>query len=137
MAFTRCRKTLSVAKLGVAALLLWGCETSQEIEVGVLWNDDIHFSNENSRYLAIVEGEFDLETGFDVTLAEFISVTPGTNAIQKWSLGSGGSSNYTAFVFIDENGNEQYDDGHDIVSGYKYNCAEENECLSISVSSFY
>lgn len=137
MTFIRYRKVLAIAKLGFAVLLLWGCEASQEIEVGVLWHDDAHFSNANTRYLAIVEGEFDLETGFDATLAELSSVTPGTNAIQKWSLGSRGTGNYTAFVFIDENGNGQYDDGHDIVSGYKYNCAAKNECLNISVSSFY
>jgi hypothetical protein len=137
MAFKIEQKLLLSLVAGCMMTLFLGCERTQELEVGVLWNDDSHFSNNNSRYLALVEGEFDLETGFETSLVELTPVTPGTNATHKWSLGSSSSQNYTAFVFIDINESASYDEGLDIVSGYKYNCVSEGECLSISVSSFY
>jgi len=118
-------------------VILIGCETSQLIEVGVLWNDDSHFSNSNATFLAIAEGEFDQETGFDTILIELTSVSPGENEVHKYSFSTTSSNNYTAFIFVDENHNGTYDEGYDIISGYKYNCAAAGECLSISVSSFY
>jgi|GEM_PF-334984 len=137
MAFRMMHNLVLSMVLGYMMIIVLGCESTQEIEVGVLWNDDSHFNNDNPRYLAITEGEFDLETGFDTGLIELTSVTPGTNARHKWSLSSRSSQNYTAFVFIDINESGSYEEGLDIVSGYKYNGFNEGECLSISVSSFY
>ncbi len=120
-----------------ALIALLGCEMDQNINVGITWLDDNHFDSDSSRYLGIVEGEFDLNTGFETTLIELAKIIPGDDATHSFSLATHSSSNYTAFVFIDMNNNDNYDEGYDLISGYKYNRGEPGECLNISVSAYY
>ena len=117
--------------------LFFSCSQHQMIEVGVLWQDDTHYASSAPAYLALAEGSFDLETGFDTELAEWITVKPLDNAVHPFSLPASSGCNYTAFVFRDVNENGIYDEGHDVVSGYKYNYGEPHECLAMSVTAFY
>ncbi len=127
----------AIILLLLVLLILSSCESTQEIKVGLLWRDDTHFNNTGKRYLGMVEGEYDLGTGFDGSVLEIMSVNPGENKTHLFSFSSNSSSHYTAFIFIDVDSSETYDDGYDIISGYKYNYGEPGERLNISVSAFY
>ena len=117
--------------------LLLACEKTQEIQVGLLWKDDAFFSHSGSRYLGLLEGEYDLTTGFDMPVLDSTPVLTGINKSYLFSISASGSRNYTAFIFIDLDSSKTYDEGYDIISGYKYNYGEPGACLNISLSSFY
>lgn len=118
-------------------LSLISCESSQEIQVGILWKDDPHFDESGQRYLAILKGECDFETGFAGHVLDFQTVGLAANETYYFSCSSNGTENYTAFVFADMNSDSSYNEGYDVVTGYKYNSGEPGDPLTISVSSFY
>ena len=121
----------------LGSFLMFSCESTLDIEVGVLWQDDSRFVNSHDRYLALLEGKFDSQTGFDSEVKDQVLVLPANQETHRFSFDAGGSNNYTAFIYIDENANGSYDEGYDVVSGYKYNCVDKDARLRISVSSFY
>jgi len=136
--YTDQNRVKRVLVLGMLLIIaIYGCETALDMHVGISWLDDDHFSSGSARYLGVVEGEFDLDSGFETTLIELAKIIPGDDTVHTFALPSNSSTNYTAFVFIDMNNNANYDEGYDVISGYKYNCVQPGECLNISVSAFY
>jgi len=118
-------------------LLLLSCESLLNIEVGILWRDDTTFSQSGSTHLCILKGKWDSETGFDDDVLETSDVVAGTNDLYKFSLSTSQADHFTAFIFVDNNGNGKYDEGYDGVLGYKYNYGESGGNLEISLSAYY
>jgi len=123
--------------IGSIALLLLSCESLLDIEVGILWRDDTTISQAGSTYLCVLKGKWDFETGFDDDILDTVEVVPGTNGIHKFSINSGESDHFTAFIYMDNNHNGSYDEGYDDVLGYKYNYGESGRDLEISLSAYY
>ncbi len=117
--------------------MIFSCELNQDIQVGVLWKDDVQYAASGARYLGLIKGIYDFDTGFTGELLDTAAVTPGINSTYVFSVSTGGAENYTAFVFIDLDSDGIFDDGDDTVSGYKYNYGEPGEALNISVSAYY
>lgn len=118
-------------------LLLSSCESFVDIAVGVLWQDDQHFSHSSKAYIGILAGKWDPDTGFEGDLLEAEEVTVGTNTDHSFAISADKSSHYTAFIFYDENDNAQYDEGYDPIAGYKYNWGKSGGEVDISLSAYY
>lgn len=121
----------------VCMLFLVSCESTQEIQVGILWQDDPHFDDTGIRYLAVLKGECDFDTGFEGYVLDSQPVRLAENTTYYFSCVSSGAGNYTAYIFVDTNADSSYSEGYDVITGYKYNYGEPGEPLTISLSSFY
>ncbi|MBT3825915.1 MAG: hypothetical protein HOF96_13165 [Candidatus Marinimicrobia bacterium] len=121
----------------LAIMMLCSCEPEVNIEVGVLWEDDQYFNDSGSACIGILGGKWDSDTGFDGTILDTTSVRLGVNGNYKFSIIASESDNYTAFIYFEHSGNEIYDEGYDIVMGYKYNKAEPGKTVEISLSAYY
>ena len=102
-----------------------------------MWKEDTSFIAAEYRYLALIKGKCDFDTGFTNTLLDTSHVIPGIDATYHFSIPSSKAADYTAFIFVDINPDGLYEDGYDTVSGYKSNRGEIGDVLYISVSAFY
>jgi len=123
----------SILLLGV----LLSCEPQVVVEVGLIWRDDAHFHRDLKAYVALLDGEWDTQTGFDGDLRASEEVVPGRNTTIQFEITDRGASSCTAFLFFDENEDLQYDEGYDTVVGYKYNSCPSGEVLRICLSGHY
>jgi len=130
-------KTLNLTLTILAALILSNCENPRYIEAGVNWTDDSYFSAEGDWYLAISDGCYSNCDGATLEVLDQLPITVNKNVTQKFVIGSGSEGNLTAFVYLDSNGNGVYDDGHDTLTGYKFNYAVNNETTLIAVSAYF
>ena len=127
---------IALALVSVVSILI-SCDTQLDIEVGILWRDDPFFNQTGSTYLGILKGQWDTNTGFDKSMLDTAEVVPGANRFYKFSIDVINSDHFTAFIFMDNNDNQSYDDGYDSVLGYKYNYGESGGELEISLSAYY
>lgn len=130
-------KTLTHLILIVISLCLINCESPIYIEAGVLWSDDAQFSEDGDWYLALSEGCYSNCEGATLDVIDQAPLEPNKVATNRFVLGSGSKGNVTAFVFLDTNENGIYDDGYDILTGYKYNFADTGESTAIAVSAYF
>lgn len=130
-------KNLSIIFIILVALVLTNCENPRFIEAGVHWTDDANFSVEGDWYLAVSEGCYSSCEGATVEVLDQYPISANKNGTQKFMLGSGAEGNLTAFVYYDSNGNGSYDDGYDVLTGYKYNYATAGKTTFIAVSAYY
>ena len=130
-------KTLSTITILATLITLMNCEMPRNIEAGVLWSDDTYFAAEGDWYLAISEGSYSNEVGAVVDVVDQMPITFGKNEVVRFDLGSGSAGNITAFVYLDRTSNGIYDDGYDLITGYKYNYSDPGETTCISVSAYF
>ena len=116
---------------------LVNCEKTQEIEVGVLWQDDQSISSSQDHFLAILDGSYDAQTGFDADLVALTSVSPGVDHTQMFTLSASSRGYYTAFVFVDTDADGAFEDGTDLVCGYKHNSGDPESRLQIALRAYY
>ena len=128
---------LKILSSVLTLLFLMSCESTQDIEVGILWRDDTSLSYAGSAYLCLVKGTYDFNSGFESDILDSVSVSPGANSAYNFSIAARKSSVYTAFVYMDVDDDGQYSEGYDVVFGYKYNSGEPSESLEISLSAYY
>lgn len=117
--------------------MLASCESTQDLEIGLRWEDDQYLESSQKIYLSILKGVFDSNSGFDSQDLATVEVICCENQTYSFSFSSSGSSSYTAFVYIDKDGNAKYEEGYDLVCGYKYNYGNTGEPTFISLSVCY
>ena len=130
-------KNLSTIFIILIALILSNCENLRYVDAGVIWTDDLYFSEEGDWYLAISDGCYSNCEGVAIEVLDQFPISANKKTTQKFALGSGAEGNLTAFVYLDTNENGAYDDGYDRLTGYKFNYAEANETTEIAVSAYF
>jgi len=109
--------SITVLTLGVA--LLSGCSQDVEVQVGLNWVNETQVENDGSWYLAISHGKH-VDT-WSECMQPFTSreVEPGVARNERFLLPDESQEYLTAFIFCDQNENEQYDADHDVITGFK------------------
>lgn len=130
-------KKASAILLLFCTTLLMNCERNVYLETGLTWSDDSYFVQDGNWYLAVSEGCYSNCMGASLCVVDQVEVTPGENVIERFVLGSGAEGNVTSFVYLDVNANQIYDDGTDLVTGYKYNYSEAGNTTAIAVSAYF
>jgi len=118
-------------------LIFMHCEDCQYVEAGIIWMDDIHFEKDGDWFLAVAEGCYEQCDGAIIDVLDQHHVVTNQNTIKRFVLSSTSGCNVTAFVYLDVNQNEQYDDGYDVLTGYKYNYCSMNETTPISIAAYF
>jgi len=117
-------------------LLLMGCESNVGMDVIVAWEDDSNFTATGDWYLAATVGSYIVDSGVAEDAFDQEAITPDEDVSISFST-SGGGEMYTAFIYLDVDGNGSYNSSTDNITDYTTEWVDKNEDVTFEITPYY
>ena len=113
-----------------------GCESDVGMDVNVAWEDDNNFTATGDWYLAAAVGSYLVDSGIAEDAFDQEAVTSGEDVSVSFST-SGGGEMYTAFIYLDVDGNGSYTSSTDNITDYTTEWIDKNEDVTFEITPYY
>ena len=124
-----------IAVILIASLA--SCTPNSQVQVGINWHEETIMEGDLDWYLALAEGSY-MDTWSQCMDPIYIrKVDAGSDCVENFNLLDENYSALTAFIFYDYNDNAMYDDGIDILTGFKPGWPDAHEEYFVQVSAYH
>lgn len=121
----------------LVGLMFLGCSQSTQVEVGLNWSKDGYATLQGNWLLGVIDGEHINDWTIKGLPIHLVPVTSGENIIERFLLPDENHIQLTAFVFCDVNNNMTFEDGEDIITGFKPGARNSNDEFYLQIGAWY
>ena len=118
------------------SFLMVGCSQDVGLTVNISWDDNDDFTETGDWYLAVTVGSYIVDQAIAENAFDQETVEAGENSTVTFSY-SGDSDMYTAFVYLDANGNGSFDSDTEYITGYTTEWIDAGEEMTFEVTPYY
>ncbi len=118
------------------SLFMIGCTGDVGMTVNVTWEDNDYFTETGDWYLAAAVGSYLVDNTVAEDAFDQEAITAGENVTISFSY-SGDSDMYTAFVYLDANGNGSFDADSEYITGYADEWIDTGDDTTFEVTPYY